>query len=73
MLIARCLLTILPRLTEAEVLDVTRIYSVADQLSADTFFHFLCTRPPVSRAPPLHTPLAPRLRSGRVKQSRIQA
>ncbi len=35
-LIARCLPTILPRLTETEALDVTRIYSVADQLPADT-------------------------------------
>ena len=35
-LLARCLPTILPSLTEEEALDVTRIYSVADQLPADT-------------------------------------
>ncbi|RME82436.1 MAG: ATP-binding protein [Caldilineae bacterium] len=35
-LLARCLPTILPRLTEEEALDVTRIYSVADQLPPDT-------------------------------------
>jgi len=34
-LIARSLPSILPRLTLAEALDITRIYSVADQLSAD--------------------------------------
>ncbi len=35
-LLARCLPTILPRLTESEALDVTRIYSVADQLPPHT-------------------------------------
>lgn len=35
-LLARCLPTILPRLTEEEALDVTRIYSVADQLLPHT-------------------------------------
>ncbi len=35
-LLARCLPTILPQLNEEEALDVTRIYSVADQLPPDT-------------------------------------
>lgn len=35
-LLARCLPTILPRLTDDEALDVTRIYSVADQLPPHT-------------------------------------
>jgi len=35
-LLSRCLPTILPRLTEDEALDVTRIYSVADQLPPHT-------------------------------------
>jgi magnesium chelatase family protein len=35
MLIARSMPGVLPRLTVEEALDVTRIYSVADQLSPD--------------------------------------
>lgn len=46
-LLARCLPTILPRLSEEEALDVTRIYSVADQLPAET---------PLVRARPFRSP-----------------
>jgi len=46
-LLARCLPTILPRLNEEEALDVTRIYSVADQLPAET---------PLVRARPFRSP-----------------
>ena len=35
-LLARSLPSILPRMTPTEALDVTRIYSVADMLPADT-------------------------------------
>ncbi|NUQ36667.1 MAG: YifB family Mg chelatase-like AAA ATPase [Caldilineales bacterium] len=46
-LLARCLPTILPRLSEEEALDVTRVYSVADQLPAET---------PLVRARPFRSP-----------------
>jgi len=46
-LITRCLPTILPSMTEEEALDVTRIYSVADQLPEDT---------PLLRARPFRAP-----------------
>lgn len=46
-LLARCLPAILPRLTDDEALEVTRIYSVADQLPPDS---------PLVRARPFRSP-----------------
>ncbi len=46
-LITRCLPTIFPSMNEEEALDVTRIYSVADQLPEDT---------PLLRARPFRAP-----------------